>query len=177
MSPVARTRATGHTGRAVAVAAAGVLLAIGLAAGVAMLANRGSVEVRLGDDTFEVGDAEERAQTIAEDGPILFQDLASGTRDIYLQHLGAVPLRDWYAFEARPASAPRECTVRWLSDSSGGRDDGVFRLLDADGEVTDACDGQEFPAFGSGLPQHEVNIVDGDLFIDLNLAERSPADS
>lgn len=178
MSPVARSRArTGHTGRAVAVAAAGVLLAVGLVFGVSVLANQGSVDVRLGDDTFVVDEAEARARTIADRGPILFPDLVGGTRDIYLQHLGAAPLRDWFAFEARPASAPRECTVQWEPDPGGGRGDGVFRLLDRDGEVTDACDGEEFRADGTGLPQHRVEIIDGDLVIDLNLAERtSPTD-
>ncbi|HEV7760401.1 MAG TPA: hypothetical protein VGO78_15470, partial [Acidimicrobiales bacterium] len=84
MSPVARSQA--HAGRALAVAAVGVALVMGVAIGVAILASRGSVDVRLGDETFTDQSASSLADKIAEDGPVLYADAASGDRDIVLQH-------------------------------------------------------------------------------------------
>src|SRR5918996_4224126 len=59
VSPVAQSR--GHAGRALLVAGAGVVVAIGIAFAVANLASRGTVDVRLGSDTFGDQDAEEIA--------------------------------------------------------------------------------------------------------------------
>jgi hypothetical protein len=171
--PVARRQ--GHTGRALAVAVAGVVLALGLAFGVALLANQGGpggeahggLEVRLGDDVFPAGEAESLAEQISDGGPILFSDLVGGERDILLQHLADDPRRGWLAFAARPAGAPRECTVQWQAD------DDQFALLDGDGQVTGNCDGQTFPPDGTGLPQYPVDLRDGGLYVDLNAADRS----
>jgi hypothetical protein len=166
VSPVARSQ--GHTGRALAVAAAGVVVAIGVAAALAVLANRGTVDVRLGSDTFAEHDAEDAAQDIAENGPILYPDTAGGDRDIYLQHFGDDPDEGWIAFAARPPGASRECTLQW-----DPRDE-VFRLLDSSGKVSGGCDGSEFPGDGEGLPQYPVTVdADGNLEVDLNAAERT----
>jgi hypothetical protein len=164
VSPVARSQA--HAGRVLAVSVAAIALALVAAFGLAVLANRGSVDVRLGDDTFVVPDAEGAADQIAESGPILYPDAGTGDRDMVLQHLGDDPERGWLAFAARPPQTPRECTLQW--------DDGdqVFRLLDPDGERRGPCDGQEFPADGEGLTQYPVTVRDGDLDIDLNAADR-----
>jgi hypothetical protein len=165
LSPVARSQA--HAGRVLAVSIVGIGLAIVAAFTLAVLANRGSVEVRLGDDTFAGQDAEAAAERIAEEGAILYPDAGDGDRDIYLQHQGDDPERGWLAFAARPAGAPRECTLRW--------DDGdqVFRLLDPDGEESGACDGQEFPPDGAGLTQYPVTVRDGELDVDINAADRT----
>ncbi|HEX8802840.1 MAG TPA: hypothetical protein VF743_01565 [Acidimicrobiales bacterium] len=171
MSPVARSRA--HAGRALAVAAAGVVVALGTAFAVSVLASRGSVEVRLGDETFEAGSAERAAGRIADSGPVLYPDAAGGDRDIYLQHLGDDPETGWLAFAARPAQAPRECTLQWEPAGSGDPADGSFRLLDADGEESGACDGERFPATGEGLPSYPVEVADGRLTVDLNAADRA----
>jgi hypothetical protein len=172
MSPVARSRA--HAGRALAVAATGVVVAVTAAFGVALLANRGSVDVRLGDETFTGYEAETAAAQIARDGPILVPDAAGGDRDIYLQHLGGDPRLGWLAFAARPARAPRQCTLRWFPASSGAPEGGLFRLLDGDGDETDDCDGRDFPATGDGLPQYPVTVRDGKLDVDINAADRVP---
>ena len=167
MSPVARSQ--GHAGRALAVAAAGVVVAIGIAFGVARLANQGRVDVRLGSDTFSSQDAEDAAEKVAEDGPILYADTAGGDRDIVLQHLGDDPDEGWIALAARPPGVSRACTIQ-----SRDRDE-PFRLLDAEGEVTDACDGREFPPDGEGLPTYPVGVdADGNLDVDLNAAARVP---
>jgi hypothetical protein len=166
MSPVEQSR--GHAGKALLVAGAGVVLALGIAFLVARMASQGRVDVRLGTDTFSQQDAEAAAEEVAERGPILYPDTAGGDRDIYLQHLGDDPETGWIALAARPAGVSRECSIRW------DRGDEVFRLLDADGEVTGACDGREFPPDGAGLPAYPVTVdADGNLDVDLNAADRS----
>jgi hypothetical protein len=166
MTPVARSQ--GHTGRALAVAAAGVIVAIGVAAALAVLANRGTVDVRLGSDTFAEHDAEDAARDIARNGPILYPDTAGGDRDIYLQHFGDDPEAGWIAFAARPPGVSRACTLQW----DGG--DEVFRLLDSSREVSGECDGREYPADGEGLPMYPVTVdADGNIDVDLNAADRT----
>jgi hypothetical protein len=166
MSPVAR-RQRGHTGRALGVAAAGVGLAVALAFGVAALANQGQVDVRLGDDTYPAGNAEGRADEIAETGPFLLPDLAGGQRDIVLQHLGTDPDEGWLALAARPAGVSRDCFVQWQADEA------EFRLLDGEGEESGDCDGRSYPADGGDLPRYPVRVVDGDLEIDINADARA----
>jgi hypothetical protein len=164
LSPVAQTR--GHVGRALAVSAVAVGLLMALAAGIAILASRGSVDVKLGDETFADLNAEPLAAEVDERGPILYADTAGGDRDIVLQHLGDDPQTGWVALAARPPGVPRDCTVRWDGD------DRVFRLLDAEGEVRGACDGREFPPDGEGLPTYPVTVRDGRLDVDLNAEDR-----
>ena len=171
MSPVARSQA--HAGRALAVAAVGVGLAVAVAFGVAMLANRGKVDVKLGDETFQGQDAAKAADQIDDGGPILYADAAGGDRDIILQHMGDSPQTGWLAFAARPAGVPRACSIQWDAGPSGDPSDGVFRLLDGNGDETRDCDGTEFPADGEGLPQYPVVVRDGRLDVDLNAADRA----
>lgn len=165
MSPVERS--TGHAGRALAVSAAGVIVAMGAAVGLALLANRGSVDVRLGDETFTGQKAERIADEIADRGPILYSDVAGGDRELVLQHLGDDAEEGWLAFAARPPGVPRQCFVQWQPD------DEVFRLLDRDGDVNGRCDGSTYPADGEGLPQYPVTVRDGRLDVDINAADRA----
>ena len=166
MSPVEQSR--GHAGKALIVAGAGVVLALAIAFLVARMASQGRVDVRLGSDTFADQSAEEAAEKVAEGGPILYQDLAGGDRDIVLQHLGDDPESGWIALAARPPGVPRECTIRW------DEDDEVFRLLDEEGEVSGECDGREFPPDGEGLPRYPVTVdADGRLDVDLNAEDRA----
>jgi hypothetical protein len=166
VSPVARSQ--GHAGRALLVAAVGVVVALGIAAGVAALANRGSVDVKLGSETFADQDADDAAERVAEDGPILYADTAGGDRDIVLQHLGDDPETGWIALAARPAGVSRACTIQWDAD------DEVFRLLDSSGGESDECDGREYSAGGEGLPTYPVTVdADGNLDVDLNAADRA----
>jgi hypothetical protein len=165
VSPVARSQA--HAGRALAVAAAGVILVMGVAGGVAVLASRGDVDVRLGDETFAKQDASNLAEKVASDGPVLYADAASGDRDIVVQHLGSDEESGWVAMAARPAGVPRNCSVQWQAD------DEEFLLLDTDGETSDDCDGRAFPADGEGLPTYPVTVADGKLDIDINAADRT----
>ena len=168
MSPVAQSR--GHAGKALAVAAAGVVAALGIALAVAQLASQGKVDVRLGSDTFAEQDAEDAAEKIADTGPILYADTAGGARDIVLQHLGDDPNEGWIALAARPPGVSRECTIQVPSRD---RND-PFVLLDVDEQVSDECDGREFPPDGEGLPSYPVTVdADGRLDIDLNAEDRA----
>jgi hypothetical protein len=166
MSPVEQSR--GHAGKALLVAGAGVVLALGIAFLVARMASQGRVDVRLGSDTFADQSAEEAADKVADGGPILYQDLAGGDRDIVLQHVGDDPDTGWIALAARPPGVSRSCTIQSRDRTE------PFRLLDEDGEVTAECDGREFPPDGEGLPSYPVTVdADGRLDVDLNAADRA----
>jgi len=159
VSPVAKRRGGGHTGRAVSVAIVGVAIALGTAFGVATLASRGDVEVRLGDDRFDAGRTENLAEIIAEDGqPILFPDPATFSRAIYVDHVGDDPDAGWIALSAFVPDAP-ECTV--VFDPEIDR----FTIGDAQPE---ACDRSlSFPRSGAGLRTFPTEVLDGHLTIDL----------
>lgn len=152
MSPVARRPGGAHTGRAVVISALVVVLALGMAFGVASLASRGDVEVRLGDDRFEAGDAENLAGIIDEGGPVLFPDVARFTRAVYVDHTGEDPTVGWIAVGAFVPDDP-ECTLTFDPDRA---------------RYVSSCD--ESVAFlrsGDGLRRYETEVVDGDLFVDL----------
>jgi hypothetical protein len=73
---------------AVALALGGVLLAIAIGFVMLRLARGGDVQVRLGSDTWNVGKASRLAPAIAEGGPMMFSDVAGGSRDLYVSHTG-----------------------------------------------------------------------------------------
>src|SRR5215204_4851245 len=98
--PVAQSQ--GHAGKALLIAGTGVVVALALAFLVAQAASRGDVTIRLGDDRFEVGNAERLAEAIDEgDGlPFLVPDLVNRDRPLFVQHQGEDPLAGWSAFGA-----------------------------------------------------------------------------
>jgi hypothetical protein len=161
VSPVER-RSSSATTWAVVVGVAGVVAGIALVLFVVNLADSGSerFEIRLGDERFDAGGAEGRARSIDEGGPILFSDLAGGSRDIILQHLGDDPETGWHAFSAQPPGAPRDCVLEWV---------------EAAGEFVD-CEGRTWPADGAGLTSYPVSVEDGELFVDLNAEFRDADD-
>lgn len=154
MSPVARRTGNAHTGRAVLVALVGVGLLMGLGYAVVVFSSSSDdVEIRLGDDRFGAGNAEDRSERIAEDdAPIGFGDPLDGTRPIWLDHTGDDPDTGWVAFGAFLPDDPG-CTVNWQRD----RDEYV---ADCDDSIT-------FGRDGAGLRQYRVIVEDGDLFVDL----------
>ncbi len=114
-------------------------------------------DVELGDPLFSVGQADEIASVIAENGPLLLPDAASGSRDVWLHHLGDAAETGWVAFAVRPPDAPRECFVDWQPE---------------DRSFTDTCDGTTYPETGEGLDQYAVSVSpDGALTINLNPLE------
>jgi len=151
--PVAQSR--GHAGKALLVAGVGVALAMGLALLMAVLANRGDVEVRLGDDRFDAGQVESIARSIAQDDglPLLYQDLVGRSRHIYVQHAGDDPDLGWSAFGAFDPDDP-SCAVQI---------DREARTL------VNACDeAVTYPLDGTGLRQYPVAVEGGRLYVDLN---------
>jgi hypothetical protein len=159
MSPVAKRRGRGHTGRAVAVAVVGVAVALGTAFLVANLASRGDVQVRLGDDRFDAGRVENLARIIEEDGqPILFPDPANFSRSIYVDHQGGDPTTGWIALSAFVPDQP-ECTLTF---------DPEVDLFTIDDAQPDSCDRDTtFPRSGAGLRVYATEVLDDTLTIDL----------
>lgn len=161
MSPVER-RTTRSTTTAIVVGIAGVVAGIGLVFFVVNLAGRGGedLQIRIGDDRFEAGSAEGRADSIAEDGPILFPDVAGTTRDIYLQHIGDDVEAGWLAFNAVAPGKARDCFLQWQADTEDFVD----------------CDDDRYPADGGDLPSYPVAVEDGELFVDINAEFREDGD-
>lgn len=158
MSPVDQSR--NHVGRAATVALVGVVV-LGLALALVTLAlgGRDSADLNIGDQTFQAGSAEDKAELIAEEGPILYGDVSGRKdRDMILQHIGNDPEEGWYAFLASPVDKSRECTWVWQPDEE------LFRAK-CDESLT-------APADGKGLPQFDVKVVDGQLDVDLNADAR-----
>lgn len=100
--------------------------------------------------SFRVGSAKSLATTVARSGPLLFQDLLGGARDIYVQHVGE---DGWRAFEAHASGQPRTCFLRWRADSR---------------TFADPCSGQTYPADGAGLVSYPATVdKNGALVVDL----------
>lgn len=159
MSPVERRQGGGHTGRAVAVAVVGVAVALGVAFLMANLASRGDVDVRLGDDRFDAGDVENRAESVAEGGPVLFPDPANFTRAIYIDHTGDDPNSGWIALGAFEPDDP-DCSVTFDTEQE---------------RYVSSCDGSvTFPRSGAGLRQYPTQVTDGTLYILLQDDDATP---
>jgi len=107
----------------------------------------------LGDTDFGSISVASMTESISENGPILWPDIANGSRDIWLQHIGDDPGEGWTAFDARRPGVGRECSVTWSI---------------TDRTFTDPCSGEVFPEDGSGLPQIPVYIDEFALVIDIN---------
>ena len=149
--PVAQTR--GHAGKALVIAATAVVVLLVVTLLVAQAANRGDVEVRLGDDRFDAGKVSAIADTIADDGgmPILYQDLVGRDRNLFVQHVGDDDETGWVAFGAFVPGDP-ECAIEITEQ----RD----RIVD--------CEGREQPLDGAELRAYPVAVEDGRLLVDIN---------
>jgi hypothetical protein len=147
-----------RTSRSIVLAIAGIAIGIALVLGLFVVAipsltESGTVEVKLGSDTYDAGSASARAENIADGGPLLFSDVSSGNRDIYLQHIGDDVSTGWFAFDARRAGQDRNCTLSWQPALSNFRD---------------PCDGTTVPADGIGLLTYPVTITEkGKVIVDL----------
>ena len=154
MSPVDQSR--NHVGRAATVALVGVVvLAVALGLVTLAIGSRNSTDLAIGDQTFQAGSAEKKAELIDRSGPILYADVSGNKdRDMILQHLGDDPDKGWYAVLAAPLDQSRDCTWQWQ------RDDEIF-LAKCDKSLT-------APADGKGLPQFKVTVEDGRIDVNLN---------
>ncbi len=141
--------------QAIAVAAAGlvgVIAIIFLITRISQQAERGDVQLNLGDDKFFVGDAEDLAGKIDDEDvfggdPLLISGLGND-RDVWVQHIGEDSQTGWLVFAVRPDDASRSCFVDWDRDSS---------------TFIDTCDGTVYPEDGVGLRQYPVEVAGGQV--------------
>ena len=166
MSPVQQTPK--RSPRAMVLAVGGIVLGIALVLAlfvfaIPSLTESDTIEVQLGDDTFEAGSASRLSRAIAADGPLLFSDVSSGQRDIYLQHTGTSETEDWVAFDARRPGQTRDCSLEWQRDA---------------GEFVDPCDGTVVPANGEGQLSYPVTVTDDAIVVvDLNPDDPTTGDT
>jgi hypothetical protein len=130
------------------------MAAWGIAAWTSHNASPGKVQVNLGEDTFNMGPAKERAQEVAERGPLLFPGLVAADEGyIVVNHAGVDDFTGWKAFAAVPPGSRIECAVQWRPDAR---------------RFQDPCTGAAYPADGAGLTAYRVLVnPDRELVIDL----------
>jgi hypothetical protein len=129
---------------------AGVLAGVLLFVGVVALTGSGKAKSRLGDDRFVVGRARSLADTVDRLGPLLFQDLVGGERDIYVQHVDG----QWYAFAAHAPDLPRRCQLTWRP---------------ATHDFFDRCSNVAYPAEGGNFTRYRTFVdAKGKLVVDLS---------
>jgi hypothetical protein len=89
---------------------------------------------RLAPSTFEVGDVDSIAESVAEDGPILFPGLntTTGERTLVLDHQGANPAEGWRVYWAYPADRDASCAVRQVQ--------GTARFIDCEDRELDVTE-------------------------------------
>ena len=132
-------------------AAAGVIVAIVIFAGIISLLGSGKAKSKLGSNVFKLGKAQNQAKIVDRNGPLLFADPLEKGRDIYVNHVGP---NQWAALEVHPPGEPTTCTVKWVPSSH------TFH---------DPCSGKDYPADGTGLVRYKTTIEkNGDLVVDLH---------
>jgi hypothetical protein len=128
-----------------------VVLAICVVGAVLAIAtNDPNVDVNLGDDEFIIENVEAKAELIADDEPLLFADLATGSRPILVNHIGDDPRTGWVAVLAI-APGSEACVVTWDAEAGGFED----------------CEGVTYPPDGEGLEQFPTRVEGDKLYIDL----------
>jgi hypothetical protein len=85
-----------------------------------LIADDSESVTNLAPDQFEVGPAIALADTVAEDGPILFPGLGpdSSDRVVVLDHRGGDPLSGWRVYLAHPADRDASCLVEQVPRTS-----------------------------------------------------------
>ena len=132
-------------------AAAGVIVAIVIFAGIVSLVGSGKAKSKLGSNVFNLGKSVNQAKIVDRNGPLLFADPLEKGRDIYVNHLGGAA---WAAFDVHPPGESKSCTVKWQKSTH------VFH---------DQCSGRDYPADGAGLIRYKTSIeTNGDLVVDLH---------
>src|SRR4051794_12136161 len=132
-------------------AAAGVIVAIVIFAGVVSLVGSGKAKSKLGSNVFKIGKAKNQAQIVDRNGPLLFPDPLEKGRDIAVNHVGN---NQWVTVDVHPQGEPKSCTVKWNESTR------TFH---------DGCSGKDYPADGTGLVRYKTSIdKNGDLVVDLH---------
>lgn len=75
--------------------------------------NKTEVTTATGDRTFVVGQVADIAESIAENGPVLYPDLRDplGKRSIVIEHNGTDVTKGWQVYYAYPADRTDACLV------------------------------------------------------------------
>ena len=75
--------------------------------------NKTEVTIATGDRTFVVGQVADIAESIAENGPVLYPDLRDplGKRSIVIEHNGTDVTKGWQVYYAYPADRTDACLV------------------------------------------------------------------
>ena len=164
----------------IAVGVVAVVLAVALAWGLLALGSGGDgkVNFRIGDDTFDAGQAQRLSRQIAQDGPVLFSDVSGRgqRRPILVNHFGDDPEIRWVAFSAAAPGAEENCFIAWSAERELFEERAV-----ADGaqhEEGEVCRDVTYPPTGEGLEQFEWSVDDdGNLIIDLRDEEQRQAET
>ncbi len=146
---------------------AGGILVLALIAGftwaiAAYISGGGSgASERIAPSTFTIGNVENLAEAIAEDGPLLFPELgtAIGTRSIVVDHTGDVPADNWRVYWAYPADREPSCVVEQVV--------GTRQFVDCDGRTIDVT--ELSPPAAGVVPRVENRTT---LIVDLRAASR-----
>lgn len=117
------------------------------------LAGGGTTQVDVGGSVLPIGEADDLATVVAEEGPFLFPGPTGSGRDLWLQHRGDDPAEGWTAFAVRAPGAEPDCLTEWRAEGE---------------RFVDTCDGTEYAADGDGLTPYPVS-VDGDGVLTLYL--------
>jgi hypothetical protein len=132
-------------------AAAGVIVAIVIFAGIVSLVGSGKAKSKLGSNLFKLGNAKNQAQIVERNGPLLFADPLQKGRDIYVNRVGG---NQWVAVEVHPPGESKSCTVKWNGSTH------TFH---------DPCSGHDYPTDGTGLVHYKTMVQQsGDLVVDLH---------
>jgi hypothetical protein len=134
----------------------------GIAAWTSHSSGPGGVQSNLGEDTFNMGSAKDRASEVTERGPLLFPGLVAADEGyIVVNHIGTDELAGWKAFAAVPPGSRIECAVMWQAGAQ---------------QFQDPCTGASYPADGKGLTPYRVEITpDRELVIDLGRGSTTTA--
>lgn len=147
-----------------------VVLAVAATWGLLRLASGDDapVKVRLGDDTFDAGQASRLARQIAEEGPVLFSDVSGRgqLRPIWVNHFGDDPELQWSVFTAVAPGAPEGCFLAWNAQEN------LFDVRTPDPEdpkaLGEPCNQDTYSVTGDDLERFPWRIDDdGNLIIDL----------
>lgn len=100
----------------------------------AYITNNAEVQPQFGDRTFVVGRVVDIAQSISDNGPVLYPDLrdSDGTRSIVIEHTGDDPARGWQVYYAYPADRDSTCLVQQVERT--------HTFIDCEGRTLNASD-------------------------------------
>ena len=112
---------------------------------------------RLAPATFEAGSVEARAESIAEDGPMILPGLntTSGERTLVVDHVGDDPTSGWRVYWAYPRNGDPSCAVEQVRGTS----------------EFEACDGERLDVTALEPAAGVTPIVDDGRTLTLDLRE------